>query len=249
MGSPPCQETETLVQLLAELYRQEQSLRPEDPYLQLHASDRFIRSQVKVFRWYQPWLPMEGRILDWGCRHAPDSCMIKAARPRVQLFGCDIPGAGPYKTFHHYADLQFTPLADVVRLPFDNEQFDAVIGSGTLEHVAQDYESLKQLYRVLKPNGLLVITYLPNRLSVDEWHRRHILKREAHPRLYGLGEIRHLLLHHGFAPLQVGYQTSLDLLESTSTRHHLLRPLCRLLPMHWFSSTLCLAARKVNCFI
>src|SRR5262249_47334019 len=62
----------------------------------------------------------------------------------------------------------------------------------TLEHVAMDYESLKELYRVLKLDGLLILTYLPNRWSFREWLRR-VRGQDYHRRRYGLNEARRLL--------------------------------------------------------
>jgi len=91
-------------------------------------------------------------------------------------------------------------LTDPDRLPCASQFFGAVIGSGILEHSARDGESLRELYRVLKPRGVLVITYLPNRLSIHEWLRRVVWRRDFHRRLYGLREIRRMLLHHGFYP-------------------------------------------------
>jgi hypothetical protein len=83
---------------------------------------------------------------------------------------------------------------------------DAVIASGVLEHVPMDYESLKELYRVMKPGARLIVTYLPNRASVEEWRLRHRNGRRGHRRLYSRSQIRRLLLHCGFWPLTAGFQ-------------------------------------------
>jgi len=109
-----------------------------------------------------------------------------------------------------------------------------------------DYESLKELYRVLRVDGVLVITYLPNRLSVEEWYRRTVRGAGFHRRPYGLGEAVQLLKRTGFYPRVAGFQTHLDLLPARSIRHRLLRGLCRIVPLHWFTSTLSLIAVKVQ---
>src|SRR5262245_30808593 len=71
--------------------------------------------------------------------------------------------ADHYPVFHRYADLSYRQLDHIFRLPYPDAAFDAVIASGVLEHVPMGYESLKELHRVLRPDGRLIITYLPNR--------------------------------------------------------------------------------------
>src|SRR4029434_2720414 len=90
-------------------------------------------------------------------------------------------------------------------LPYADESFDAVVGSGALEHTAMDGESLKELYRVLKPNGLLVVTFLPHAYSWDEWRRRS-RSGDLHRRLYTRRGFARLLLEHGLVPEQIELQ-------------------------------------------
>ena len=62
--------------------------------------------------------------------------------------------------------------ADPLKLPYADESFDAVIGSGVLEHTAMEGESLKEVYRVLRRDGVFVVSYLPYAYSWNEWRRR-----------------------------------------------------------------------------
>jgi hypothetical protein len=57
-----------------------------------------------------------------------------------------------------------------------------------LEHTAMGYKSLKKLFRILKPDGHLIITYLPNRFSYTEFLARNLKKRDFHRRLFTIGE-------------------------------------------------------------
>jgi ubiquinone/menaquinone biosynthesis C-methylase UbiE len=52
-------------------------------------------------------------------------------------------------------------LSEIVKLPYPDDSFDAVLASGVLEHVPLDYESLKELHRVLRVRGRMIVTYLP----------------------------------------------------------------------------------------
>lgn len=234
-------------ELLRYLYEQQLTHRPDDPYLRAHAQTKVAETQAAVFDFYARFLPSRGRILDWGCRHAPDACLMQARfGPELRIDGCDLMETTAYSVFHSYARLHYQPLGDAVRLPYDDASFDTVIASGTLEHVPLDYESLKELYRVLRVDGGLVITYLPNRLSVEEWYNRRVRGAGFHRRLYGLDEAVQLLKHAGFCPQVAGYQTHLDLLPARSFRHRVLRGLCWLMPFHWFTSTISIVAIKVQ---
>jgi SAM-dependent methyltransferase len=238
-------EPARLADTLTRLYKRQLSAHPVTEYLVQHARDRVVRTQVRVFRWYSRHLPADGDLLDWGCHHAPDSCLLRAALgPGPRLYGCDFVDPEQLRVFHDFAGLRYTRLEDTARLPYPDAAFDAVIGSGALEHVAQDYESLKELYRVIRPDGLLVITYLPNRLSLEEWHARSVRRAGYHRRLYGLREARRLLLHTGFVPIESGYQTRQDVLREPGAGGRVRATLMRALQLHRFTSTLCAVARR-----
>jgi len=236
-----------LPERLRSLYEQQLKIRPDDPYLQAHAETKVAETQAAVFDSYAPYLPAHGgSVLDWGCRHAPDACLIRARfGTEMRIDGCDVVEPGAYSVFHAYAGLRYRVLADAVRLPYDDASFDAVVASGTLEHVPMDYESLKEIYRVVRTDGSLIITYLPNRLSVEEWYKRKVRGEGFHRRLYRLGEIVRLLKHSGFYPRLAGYQTHLDLLPPRSFKHRALRRFRWLLPLHWMTSTISVIAVKV----
>jgi SAM-dependent methyltransferase len=179
-------------------------------------------------------------MLDWGCNHAPDSCLLRAwAGDRYEFHACDVGEPGRFPAFHDFARVSYSRLTHLYKLPYGDAQYDAVIASGVLEHTAMDYESLKELHRVLKPGGVLVVTYLPNRWSADEWHRRNVRGCNFHRRLYGRIETRRFLRHYGFDVVADGYQVKLR-----SDRQGLAAR--ALPPLAWLSSVLCFAARKVT---
>src|SRR5947209_15166267 len=110
-------EAERLELLLAELYRLERFGNPGDAYLREHARPRVVRGQVRAFGWYRRFLPPAGAVLDWGCNHAPDSCLLRAwAGARLELHGTDFRPAGTFPAFHGYARLAYTPLKDNLTL-------------------------------------------------------------------------------------------------------------------------------------
>jgi SAM-dependent methyltransferase len=231
-----------LQQLLTDLYHQQLQLTPDDLYLKAHAKPGGVRHHVRNFLWYKQFLPRTGAILDWGCNHAPDSVLLRACfSEQYELHGCDFRPPDSYEVFHDYADLAFAPLQHVCDLPYTAESFDVVIGSGTLEHTAMPAESLKRLYHLLRPDGLLIITYLPNRWSIQELIKRTRKQDGFHQRLYGLGQASRLLKDHGFMPLVGEYQS--DIWDGVGARWSRVLKWC--VPLQIFTSTLRFAARKV----
>jgi len=183
----------------------EQSRIKKDEYLEAHFHNKaVIRRHTNIFERYSRFIPMSGAVLDWGCNHAPDACMAKMLRgDAIQLYGCDV-GAEEYRSFYDFANLKYTQITHPYLLPYDDNFFDAVIGSAALEHVPNDSQSLTEIYRILKPGGVFIMTTLPNRLSYTEWLNR-VLHRPHHLRIYSLKEAKRMFIHHGLLPIASGY--------------------------------------------
>jgi len=201
-----------LSQLLLDLCAQQLSVAPDDDYegyLREHVQPGWIEDHVRTFRWYWPLLEGSRNVLDWGCRHGPDSVLIRACSDDIELHGCDTARPDQYRVLRDFSRMHYRQLATPVVIPYDDRSFDAVVAAGVLEHVPSDWQSLAELYRILRPGGRLIVTYLPNTMSVIE--RRHRLKREAtvgHDRLYSRRGMQRALLHTGFRPVTgILYQT------------------------------------------
>jgi SAM-dependent methyltransferase len=240
-------EARELYAELARLYRVQMDLTGLTTYLVEHADPEHVKHHVNVFLWYARALPASGSVLDWGCYHGPDACLIRARLPQLDLHGCDFAGeSGQFRVFRDYSRLQYTVLTDVAALPYAPNTFDAVVASGVLEHTAMDMESLKALFRVTKDGGTLIITYLPFRWSWCEWRKRRIGKEGSHRRLYGLRETETLLKHCGFYPLEVGYQTLVPNLVEGKLPSRLKRALAPIRHPVFSHDVLCCIAKKMT---
>ena len=62
-------------------------------------------------------------------------------------------------------------VADATKLPFNSHLFDVVILSEVLEHVIDQKRCIQEIYRIIKPNGYLMLT-TPN----SEGIHRNIIK-------------------------------------------------------------------------
>jgi SAM-dependent methyltransferase len=62
----------------------------------------------------------------------------------------------PNVVFHEWVHYPFTDVVSLhARLPYRDDVFDAVISKATFEHLARPWETADEVYRVLKPGGLV----------------------------------------------------------------------------------------------
>jgi len=145
--------------------------------------------------------------------------------------------------FRAFSRPQYRQLKGATDLPYPDEMFDIVVASGVLEHTAMDQEALKGVYRILKPHGLLALSYLPYRKSLTEWRQRR--RGEGHRRLYDWNETATLLKRHGFYSIDLRFQTFVPDIVG-GARRTLFHRLHAAVRYPWFThNALCCAARKV----
>ncbi len=97
-------------------------------------------------------------------------------------------------------------------LPFPDAQFDRIVCTETLEHVPDDAAVLRELLRVLRPDGVLAVS-VPDEYSERLLWRLSSRYRNApngHVRLYRRKEIARLLRENGAEPFEVQYRHSLE---------------------------------------
>jgi SAM-dependent methyltransferase len=62
----------------------------------------------------------------------------------------------------HWAQREQVPAAllsgDIMRLPFADNSFDKILMSEVLEHISDDRQALGELFRVVKPGGILALS-------------------------------------------------------------------------------------------
>lgn len=103
-------------------------------------------------------LPPKTKILDAGAGEMRYRAFCKHLDYTSQDFG-EYDGSSDGHAFHHKWDTSGVDIrCDICDMPFENSQFDAVLCTEVLEHVAQPELAVKELIRVLKPDGLLIIT-------------------------------------------------------------------------------------------
>jgi len=109
----------------------------------------FIRKRLLVkIKMLAPKL--NGKLLDFGCGAKPYKTLFTNVENYI---GLDIENEG-----HDHKNEDIDILYDGKEIPFDKEVFDSILTSEVLEHVPNVDACLKEFYRVLKPNGKILIT-------------------------------------------------------------------------------------------
>ena len=93
---------------------------------------------------------IKGKLLDVGCCRGG---LRKYLHGELEYYGVDV----LMNNFENYVRIDLNSKL----LPFKNKQFDAVNCSDVLEHLFYPLEMLKEIKRVLKDNGSVLVS-LPN---------------------------------------------------------------------------------------
>jgi len=183
-------------------------LRPrgEDTFLDAKESPYARAERLRSYLLVRPGMAGARRVLDWGCRHGASAQLVRTDMgDAIELHGTDFSPPDQYAAYYAEAALHYRQLVHPWRMDYPEGHFDAVIGAGVLEHVANIGESLTELWRVVRVDGALLLTHLPNALSWSEWLSRRAAPGLAHARRFRPKGLRQLLLDHGFEVERWGY--------------------------------------------
>jgi SAM-dependent methyltransferase len=145
-----------------------------------------------------------GDMLDWGCGWGQMTYLLSRRGFRVTAFDVGDPATAVWP------DIPLCRAVDVVRspdptaLPFADGRFDDVLSCGVLEHVAEgvpggdERGSLRELRRVLRPSGRLLVYQLPQQYAWQEALVRRLGLGVGHRRRFTATEICGLLRQEGF---------------------------------------------------
>lgn len=125
--------------------------------------DKF--NQVEKFHWW--WAGRQAllkdllvqeqpqKILDIGCGTGETLSFLKKVFPKAKLYGVDVSRRAVRYTKDHGHQSKY---ATALRLPFPSASFSAVLLLDVIEHIKNDIAVIKEVKRVLKPGGVIIIT-------------------------------------------------------------------------------------------
>ena len=156
-------------------------------------------------------------VLDAGCglgRHLRHL----ARMPELKIFGIDKNTWALTETAKSVAtmpdaqskDYLFS-IADITKLPFADSSFDCVICSEVMEHIPDHEKALKELDRILKPQGTLAISvprFFTERICwFISWDYHN--EEGGHIRIYKKKQLREMLTRQGFKCWKINYKHAL----------------------------------------
>jgi SAM-dependent methyltransferase len=92
---------------------------------------------------------LKGKLLDFGCGNKPYKSLFVVE----QYIGIDIENKA-----HNHDKESIDLIYDGKNIPFENEHFDSIFASEVFEHVFNLEEVLLELNRILKKDGVILIT-------------------------------------------------------------------------------------------
>lgn len=130
---------------------------------------------------------VRGDLLDIGCGLCPYESLFA---PHIQRYiGLDYPPRGS-----DGSQVNATVYGDCLRLPFRDGCVDTVLSTQVLEHVPEPADMLREVHRVLRPGGKILMT------APFVWGEHEVPRDYYRYTSYGL---RHLVEGAGLRPLRV----------------------------------------------
>jgi SAM-dependent methyltransferase len=104
----------------------------------------------------------EMQVLDWGCGCGRVSRFVEKIVPADCVFGVDIDPVNIKWVQEHLDAERYSLISFEPSLPFKNGSFDLIYGISVMTHLKLPDQRawLRELHRVLKPKGYLILTYL-----------------------------------------------------------------------------------------
>lgn len=134
---------------------------------------------------------IQGNTLDLGCGSKPYESLFTYTKSYI---GVDVKCSG-----HNHKNSKVDHYYDGKTLPFSSHSFDSVVSFEVLEHIFNIDEIFNEIHRVLKPNGIVLIS-IP--FAWDEHEIPHDFARYTS---YG---ILHIFQNHGFDVLELKKTTT-----------------------------------------
>jgi ubiquinone/menaquinone biosynthesis C-methylase UbiE len=156
----------------------------EGVWAEKESKEEWDLSTTEHWKWIQIHLPPPARILEAGC--GPAQWVQSLHKLGYDAYGIDFAPDTIDRARKRWPHLHLT-AGDMRAMPFEDGYFDGIMSHGAVEHDEKGPEAaLREMYRVLKPGGLLYCTVpCMNRIhamglgALQEWVVRNRFIRRA----------------------------------------------------------------------
>lgn len=140
----------------------------------------------------------KGKVLDIGCG---SGVMVDGFKKKdYEFYGVDLAQDMVDKCREKYSNLDnvYFSVGKAEEVDFPDGTFDVVVCMGVVEYLEDDFDVLKEIHRVLKPEGVAIIT-LPNKKCPYRIWNRLVIKKLSKIIKNLLGQKRYNLDHREYS--------------------------------------------------
>lgn len=158
---------------------------------------------LKIFNKLKPYLGKN--ILDIGCGDGQFLHLLGKYIKNIKLTGVDISSIALNKAKKKYSNINFFKSSST-KIPFPNNSFDTILLVEVIEHLIDIDSTLKEISRLLKPNGYVFITTTDFnllkkiRISSFVWDK-YFYPNNPHIRFFTKNTLREICKQYGFLPV------------------------------------------------
>ncbi|RKX96324.1 MAG: hypothetical protein DRP84_01405 [Spirochaetes bacterium] len=116
----------------------------------------FFRNKLCPFERIEPYVPKEGRILDYGCGHGLFSWWMKASSPERDVIGYDV-CSRKISLARNLLEKKYGIQFFDNREYFSSMSFDAVVAVGVLYLIKEKREIISMLKSLIKSEGYIIL--------------------------------------------------------------------------------------------
>lgn len=149
-------------------------------------------------------------ILDFGCGKGEIVGAMRELNPGSKYSGVDVSATAIDYASKKYPDVAFRKIEDGGRLPFADNSFDFIFTSEVIEHVYDTENAFREMARVLRPGGQLLLTtpyhgFVKNIILALVGFDKHFNPTGAHVRFFSKKTLARCLSAVALLPVKWGY--------------------------------------------
>lgn len=177
-------------------------------FIKLSNNDRLCPKCASLPRTRRLWNILEPNILNKTILHFSPS---PSMRKKIDLIGCV-----NYVTSDYVGEFNADKNLNIESIDEPDETYDVIICFHVLEHIENDLKAMKELKRILKPNGLCYIqtpfkegeTYENDEIKTDEERLIHFGQKD-HLRIYSVKGLIERLESVGFETVEKVFKSDI----------------------------------------